>query len=422
MAFGGDVAEMNAAHGSLTRRRRRLGRSATSASVLAIGLLAASGAVATAEPPRPATAADGATQWNHIATGWFYSCGIQLRNTLWCWGQNHGGQLGIGTKQYPNQPQQVTRPAVAGWATITAGYDHTCATRKDGTLWCWGDNGSGQLGIRTFVSHTLPRQIGIPETSGWAGVSAGIDDTCAVRTDTSLWCWGYNGYGTVGIGTTTLPKDKPHRVTTPAATGWVSVAVGGQQACATRTDGTLWCWGYNGNGELGIGTTSSHEDKPQQVITPDTTGWVSVAAGADHTCATRADTSLWCWGSNGSGQLGDGTKTMQDLPQQVTTPTVAGWTSVTAGGAQTCAIRTHALWCWGRNYDGQLGIGTNMGHWRPRRVLVPAKRGWGLIAASGYHTCATRTGHTLWCWGYNGYGELGLGNNTWHNLPQQVTA
>jgi alpha-tubulin suppressor-like RCC1 family protein len=110
------------------------------------------------------------------------------------------------------------------------------------------------------------------------------------------------------------------------------------------------------------------------------------------------------------------------LPQQVTTPATTGWTTATAGGDTTCATRTHALWCWGLNRRGQLGIGNNTNQARPRRVLLPAKTGWSLMALGNWHTCATHTGHALWCWGYNRAGQLGIGNQTDQNLPQQVTS
>jgi alpha-tubulin suppressor-like RCC1 family protein len=198
------------------------------------------------------------------------------------------------------------------------------------------------------------------------------------------------------------------------------VSAGSGYTCATRSDSTLWCWGYNGAGNLGIGSTTNQE-LPQQVTDPPGAGWASITAGFNFTCAIGSDSTLWCWGNNLEGELGIGNTTSQDLPAQVTAPASTGWTSATVGGFHTCATRTHALWCWGRNDSGQLGIGSTVGQDLPKRVVVPSATGWSLIALGYYHTCATHTGHTLWCWGNNDQGQLGIGSATNQDLPQQVT-
>jgi alpha-tubulin suppressor-like RCC1 family protein len=371
----------------------------------------------------PAAAAGGAgitTFWNHVAAGASHTCGIRFGNTLWCWGLNDHGQLGDGNRTDQDLPQQLTRPFTAGWTSVTAGFFHGCALRNDGTLWCWGDNDSGQLGIGSNVSQTRPQQVTTPAPAGWASVAAGDFHTCATRSDGTLWCWGMNVVGELGIGSTT-GQSLPQQVTTPAASGWASVATGAEDTCATRTDGTLWCWGFNGYGELGIGNLTD-QDLPQQLTTPAASGWASVATGTTHTCATRTDGTLWCWGFNDAGQLGIGSKTEQDLPQQVTTPAPAGWTSVATGGSHTCALRGHGLWCWGFNRYGQLGIGSTVNQSRPRPVPIHGTTGWSVFALGYLHTCALHAGPALWCWGYNANGQLGLGNMINQDLPQQVTS
>ena len=365
-----------------------------------------------------------APRWIHIAAGGSasgaHTCGIQMGNTLWCWGASASGELGTGQTVNQDLPQQITHPT-AGWASVTAGYTHTCATRTDGALWCWGGNGYGELGIGTTTRVSHPHQVTAPAATGWASVTAADYHTCATRTDTTLWCWGANIYGELGIGNTTS-QDLPQQVTAPAATGWASVTAGGFHTCATRTDGTLWCWGANTYGGLGTGNTTSR-NLPQQVTVPAATGWASVTAGGFHTCATRTDTTLWCWGANGFDQLGTGNTTDQKLPYQDSVPTSTGWASVAAGWRHTCATRTDGtLWCWGWGGFGQLGTGS----WNiinpPGQIQRPASTGWSLITLGGRHTCATRPGHTLWCWGGNTTGELGIGSYTAHNLPQEVTS
>jgi alpha-tubulin suppressor-like RCC1 family protein len=368
---------------------------------------------------RGAVAVAAGSLWIHVATGGYHTCGIREGNTLWCWGAARYGQLGTGAAEDQLQPQQITKPT-AGWASVTAGYQHSCATRNDGSLWCWGYNQDGELGIGTTADAARPHQVPAPAGAGWASVTAGFAHTCATGTDGTLWCWGANGDGSLGIGNTTN-QDQPRQVTAPAATGWASVAAGNWHTCAIRTDTTLWCWGYNDDGQLGIGTTTQ-QDLPQQVTTPAVDGWATVAGGGGHTCATRVDGTLWCWGFNLSGELGIGSTADQYLPQQVTTPAATGWTSVAAGGGATCALRTHALRCWGYDGQGQLGIGGTVNQDLPQRVLVPAPTGWSRLALGIAHTCAIHTGPSLWCWGDNQHGDLGIGTTTQQDQPQQVTS
>jgi alpha-tubulin suppressor-like RCC1 family protein len=385
-------------------------RTIAGAAVLAPALLAAAAAPATAQAN---------PYWIHIAAGTNVTCGIREGNTLWCWGAGAYGALGTGHSVNENQPTQISKPT-AGWASVTDGGGHGCAIRKDGGLWCWGYNVQGELGIGTTVNAARPHQVTAPASTGWASVTAGANQTCAIRSDSTLWCWGYNGDGQLGLGNTTT-EDTPQQVTSPASTGWTAVSAGSGYTCATRSDSTLWCWGYNGAGNLGIGSTTNQE-LPQQVTDPPGAGWASITAGFNFTCAIGSDSTLWCWGNNLEGELGIGNTTSQDLPAQVTAPASTGWTSATVGGFHTCAIRTHALWCWGRNDSGQLGIGSTVGQDLPKRVVVPSATGWSLIALGYYHTCATHTGHTLWCWGNNDQGQLGIGSTGNQDLPQQVTS
>jgi len=201
---------------------------------------------------------------------------------------------------------------------------------------------------------------------------------------------------------------------------WIHIAAGGGHTCGIRMGNTLWCWGANANGQLGIGPTGD-QDLPRQITYP-TTRWASVTAGDADTCATRTDGTLWCWGWNDFGQLGIGPTGEQDSPQQVTSPASTGWTSTAAGDVHTCATRARTLWCWGDGTAGQLGSGITRSVSTPRQVQQPARAGWILITGGSQHSCATRTDGTLWCWGYNGDGELGTGTTTSHDTPQQVTS
>ena len=395
--------------------RRRLTAVLTVASLTVLTALTAAGAghgtaAASARVPR----------WLQVAAGGNFTCGIREGNTLWCWGAPDFGDLGTGANLQKNRPQQLTLPT-AGWVSVTAGADHACALRHGGALWCWGDNGEGEAGIGSGADKvTRPHRVTTPAADGWSSVAAGGGHTCAIRDDGTLWCWGLNFDGQLGIGSLDS-ENLPQQVTTPAADGWASVTTGAGHTCAVRADATLWCWGFGSDGELGTGGIDD-QTVPQQVTAPAADGWSSVSAGGGHTCAVRADATLWCWGNGFFGQLGAGDLVSRLLPQQVTAPAAGGWSSVAAGAFSTCALQTHALWCWGDNDNGQLGIGGTAGQDLPRRVPVPSRTGWSVIAPGDFHACAIRTGHTLWCWGYNTAGELGLDSTTEQHQAQQVTA
>jgi alpha-tubulin suppressor-like RCC1 family protein len=358
--------------------------------------------------------------WARIAAGGDHTCGVRAGGTLWCWGDNTYGQLGLGSHVSQDLPRQVISPARGGWARVIADFEDTCAIRTDATLWCWGDNGFGVLGTGNSTSQDRPTQVTTPAPGGWASITTSGDHTCATRTDATLWCWGANDDGQLGLGNHTFP-DRPTQVTTPAAGGWASVTAGTNHTCATRIGATLWCWGENDHGQLGY-VSPDAPDLAQQVTTPARGGWASVTAGSDDTCASRTGATLWCWGDNSERQLGIGNHPSPDGPRQVTTPAAGGWASVTAGGVSTCGVRTGAtLWCWGYNGDGQLGLGNHAPHDLPRQVTTPAAGGWVSVTADSGYTCGIRVGGSLWCWGDNSDGQLGLGNRTAQDRPRQVT-
>src|SRR5690349_12371564 len=195
------------------------------------------------------------------------------------------------------------------WKMTSAGINHTIAIKNDGTLWAWGFNGSGQLGNGASGDYkTEPIQIGT--ASNWETVSAGANTSLAIKTDGTLWAWGDNFWGQVGDGTFGNQKTVPTKIGT--ATNWKSIAAGMMFSLAIKTDGTLWTWGSNTDGQLGH---TASPFTPQQVGTA--TNWKSVSGGAFHTVAVKTDGTLWAWGGNTNGQLGDGTTNSQSVPKQI---------------------------------------------------------------------------------------------------------
>jgi alpha-tubulin suppressor-like RCC1 family protein len=301
-----------------------------------------------------------------------------------CWGENWSGQFGNGSVGAGSRtPVHLEAPLVR---ELTSGGAHYCGLEANGSLWCWGYNERGQLGIGRESSNE-PEPQRITGFDGTQVVEAGGLHTCAIRQNDTLWCWGYNDSGQIGVGdlvNRTRPTQtgcQPGQAAETCITNWASVSLGTFHSCAIRKGGELWCWGGNGNAQLGVGTTGTDERSPLRVNPPN--GWAAVSAGFQHTCAIRDDGSLWCWGNNEVGQLGNGKRERSNVPSKVISPSGGGrWEQVAAAagggpesGAHTCALRNdRTLWCWGKNESGQLGLGftTTNGVVTPRRVCFPA--------------------------------------------------
>lgn len=315
------------------------------------------------------------------------------------------------------------RASLPGVSTIAAGFSHTVALRSDGSLWTWGANSFGQLGDGTTASTKVPQQVG--NENSWLGVAAGDFFTIALRSDGALWAWGENylgqlGQGTFGQGTFGMYNGTPQQIGTN--TNWQAVSAGRDHVVALREDGSLWTWGGNPWGQLGNGSNAS-ASRPQPVQPEHR--WKSAAAGSTHTAAVRADGTLWTWGDNREGQMGNGTLTRDDfIHHGTTTPQQAGtetnWEAVSARGNRTLASRNDGtLWSWGENYAGQGGTGTN-GRTNLRPQPVSSELTWQAFAAGNRHTVAL-SGGRLWAWGANSLGQLGNGTNASSNVPLQIS-
>ena len=290
-------------------------------------------------------------------------------------------------------------PPPGDWTMVSAGDSSTCAIKTDGSLWCWGDNSFGQLGIGAgTLGVTAPKQVG---DAMWSSVSIRHQTTCGIESNGTLWCWGLNTYGQVGNGDDAATKANVLAPVMVDSRSWNAVAVGFAHTCAIASDATLWCWGDNSNGALGTGDGVLHTT-PAAVM-PGTT-WSALTTGAYHSCAIAADNTAWCWGQNYSGQAATGTYLVQPTPARVNADS---WTSLAAGGMHTCGVRSdHHLRCWGSNYDGQLASTTASSAPGPLAPDVDSDD-WTSVTAGDSHTCATNSQQQLYCWGTNSDGQLG---------------
>jgi alpha-tubulin suppressor-like RCC1 family protein len=337
---------------------------------------------------------------------------------LWTWGYNINGQLGDNTTVNKSSPIQT----VAGgtnWKQVSSGVQSTAAIKTDGTLWTWGYNTNGTLGDNTFVNKSSPVQT-VAGGTNWKQVACGFYNTAAIKTDGTLWTWGYNINGQLGDNTI-ANKSSPVQ-TVAGGTNWKQVTCYYHTA-AIKTDGTLWTWGYNNYGQLGdnTGGAGTYKSSPVQTVAGGT-NWKQVACGFYNTAAIKTDGTLWTWGYNINGQLGDNTIVDKSSPVQ----TVAGgtnWNQVACGDSNnTAAIKTDGtLWLWGANDRGTLGDNTIVDKSSPVQTVAGGTN-WKQVACGFYNTAAIKTDGTLWTWGDNSYGQLGDNTIVNKSSPIQTVA
>ncbi|CAN7499354.1 fibronectin type III domain-containing protein [Acidovorax sp. LjRoot66] len=349
-----------------------------------------------------------------LAAGLEHTCALTAAGAVQCWGWNASGQLGDGSTTNKSTPQPVTGLA-SGVASISSGANHACALTTAGAVQCWGNNGYGQVGNGSTTNQSTPQPVtGL--SSGVAAIAAGQFHTCALTTAGAVQCWGANNSGQLGDGSTTN-QSTPQPVT-GLASGVASIAAGVAHTCALTLAGAVQCWGSNSSGQLGDGSLTS-KSTPQPV-TGLASGVAAIAAGNYYTCALTTAGAVHCWGQNTLGQLGDGSATNRSTPQPVT-GLASGVAAIAAGANHTCALTTAgAVQCWGYNNFGQLGDGSATDRSTPQPVTGLAS-GVAAIAAGVLHTCVLTTAGAVQCWGWNSSGQLGDGRTTNKNTPQSVT-
>lgn len=287
------------------------------------------------------------------------------------------------------------------WQSVDAGENHTLAIRNDGTLWSWGSNNFGKLGYSTATgTNPNPNMVGI--SNDWLSVSAGQWHSAAIKTNGTLWGWGYNYYGQIGQGnggSLNTIVGSPTQV--GSDNNWQSVSVGTNYTLAIKNDGTLWGTGTNASGELGIGSPLAAVYMTQ---IGTNTNWKQVSANNGYSIGIKTDGTLWQWGDN-----------VTNIPTQFGTAT--DWDKIAISG--TFGIKTNGtLWAWGYNQSGQLGDGTTIN--RPNPIQIYTDSNWESVSCNFQHTIATKTDNTLWSWGANNHGQIGDETLINKTIPTQI--
>jgi len=274
---------------------------------------------------------------------------FDIRFTAWTWGVNTNGQLGDNAGIHRSVPVQGLN-STQNWEKVAAGGSHFSVIKSDGTLWSWGLGTNGQLGDTLQADSTSPVQE-ITGSTNWLRIAAGQGHVAAIKTDGTLWCWGLNQMGQLGNNNAILQNSPV--ITIGSATNWQSVSAGGLTTAAIKTDGTLWTWGHNNYGQLGNNTEglAARKSSPVQTIAGGT-NWTKVSVSGSHVLALKTDGTLWAWGRNSLAALGDGGVINKSSPIQ----TSAGgttWSQVSAGYNLSAGIKTDGtLWTWGMNGKG----------------------------------------------------------------------
>jgi alpha-tubulin suppressor-like RCC1 family protein/uncharacterized protein YjdB len=347
-----------------------------------------------------------------LAAANFHTCGLLPNGAAYCWGANGEGQLGDGSTTF-----RFTPVAVAGGHSFVAlaagGFkdSHTCGIASSGVTYCWGSNDYGEIGDGSTTTRLVPTAVG--GGRAFTALAAGGGHTCGLTANGAAYCWGLNQSGQLGDGSTTT------RLTPVAVAGghsFITLTAYAHNTCALKANGEAYCWGANYEGQIGNGSTAPSQSTPVAVAGGHS--FAALAAGTDHTCGLLSNGAAYCWGSNQSGQLGDGSTTSHLTPGPV-----AGGRSfkvIWAGAAHTCGVTTNgAAYCWGFNQNGQLGNGSTSTS-QPTPVAVTGGHSFTSVIAAGSHTCGLASKAPAYCWGDNSRGQLGDGSTVSRVIPVAV--
>jgi hypothetical protein len=347
-----------------------------------------------------------------FTTGTGISLSLCSDSTVMIWG-NNTSYCGSDTTEIVNSSVPVPQSGLSGVIALNGGNSHSMALKADGTVWAWGLNSSGCVGDGLYASHVLfPVQaIGV---SGISKIAGGFYHSMALKNDGTVWTWGDNEFGQLGNGSVmnTGCYCEPVPAQIANLSNMISIAGGWNHSVAVKNDGSVWSWGNNTKGQLGDG---SGIDNPTPAMISGLTGITEVSCGRDHSLALKNDGTVWCWGDNFYGQIGVMTDSIGDCACQVIPTQLAGLTgviAVSAGDNFSLALKNDGtVWAWGGNDYGQLGNGT-INVVSQVAVQVSGLTGITSIKAEYVHSLALKNDGTLWAWGWNNLGQLGNGTTS----------
>lgn len=347
-----------------------------------------------------------------IAAGLDHVCRI-TDDATWCWGKNWYGQLGDDTTADADEPALVAGGHT--FSTIAGGSEHTCAVDSVGSAWCWGRDNKGQLGNGHVPTDSLvPAPVSGDHT--FTRITAGLEHTCALDARGRAWCWGRNTEGQLGDLNVLVEAPTPIQVTGDHT--FTALEAGYSHTCGIDTELQAWCWGSNSDWQIGDDGDLGGRLVPVAVAGDH--DFVQIDPGQLHTCALDTEGKAWCWGDNFGGQLGAGDPPVSDQAAPIAVVDDHEFTDLAADLYQTCGIDTESnAWCWGLNSSGELGI-NSFDNWSFSPVAVHGGNAYDTIVSGRHFNCAVATDDETWCWGENGFGQIGVGSTDDQPVPVHV--
>jgi alpha-tubulin suppressor-like RCC1 family protein len=355
---------------------------------------------------------------DQVVAGDQHVCALTSDGSAYCWGYNGKGQLGDGTNTDRKVPTLVS--GSTKFARLAAGRYFTCGLTSAGATWCWGDNSAGQLGNGATGAGGDTANKNAPVLVGGnialQSIVTGQNHVCGLAAAGAAYCWGSYPSGQLG-NASGADQTAPGRSAATLALKMLALGGDNHTCGLITTDGSAYCWGNNTFGQLGDGKKSNAGQRDPSAVTGGLK-FTTIALGRTHTCGLIADGSAYCWGSNAQGQLGDGTVDERLAP--VKAAPALKFNSLTAGDSQTCGVTSDgAAYCWGNNAFGQLGSGTAGGQ-QTAAVAVTGGVKFASVSGGEEFTCGIATDKTVYCWGSNRVGWLGDGTDVQHAAPTKV--
>lgn len=339
-----------------------------------------------------------------------HSCALTPSGKAICWGEGQHGRLGNGDDSPQDRPI-----AVAGelsFVSISTGLQHTCALTAEGDAWCWGRGHVGRLGNGATSNESSP--VKVAGGQKFVSISVGRNHSCGVTAEGKGYCWGYGADGKLGNGSTTSAMT-PTEV--KSSIRFKTISAGSYVTCGISTDGPTYCWGSAKNGKRGDGETNGIAYDPREVLGGHR--FASIYAGHQYVCALTTEGEAYCWGSNSSGQLGDGTTTNRAEP--VAVGGGKKFTTLSIGKYHACGTtESGTAYCWGSNGRGKAGVGRSRGGNIYAPEPVANVNNFASLGAGHDHTCGITTDNKLYCWGNAGSGRLGTGSTSNRASPELV--
>jgi alpha-tubulin suppressor-like RCC1 family protein len=349
-----------------------------------------------------------------IAAGGNHGLAIQNGGTVYAWGNNNKGQLGVGDKiTFAYGAKQISPSILNSVTAIAAGNEHSLAV-NGGTVYAWGENSNGQLGNDSNTPSYTPVQVISATIPTITTVAAGAQHSLALASDKTVWAWGANTYGQLGTGNNDASK-VPVKIT--SLTDVKAIAANGDYSLALKTDGTVWAWGRNDYGQLGISPKSDNNNTPVQVGGTGFTGVKAIAAGWVHCIALKDDGTIWTWGYNGYGQLGTGNNTDKLSPTPIT---ATGISEISAGFHHSIALGSGAVSVWGSNHDDNLGdgyLGVSPAPYCYTPTNIAGLNNVSAIAGGFAYSIVLKSDGTVYAWGTS---TTGNPTNSKSKTPVQV--